>query len=159
MNTLYYTNDISSVYEIAKQHADSHHHEFYAFENNTDNIQIIISLYDTIDNATIFLKGLNKSPISNKLLKVLEENTKNIDIYVVSSTYDVSEPLAARFVVVTLDDVSLDKELRTFINTKKATKEVYSQLAFYTQLAWFNIHKKPNLDLIKIYHGIIILIN
>lgn len=148
-NYLYFTNDVEAVRKMAKQQAKKDGKEFLEFKNSKESIFNIINIYNTTNNTVIFLEGLNKSPISNKLLKTLEDNKKDIDIYVTSCTYDVGKPLLARFMILTLNDVDMSKEVNEFIKTRKAAKEVYSSLSFYQQLALQSINNHRNILLIN----------
>jgi len=144
VNRLYITSDVDEVRQIAKDYAKQNKLEYYSFRNNRDDINNILSIYENNDNSLVFLEGLTKSNVSNSLLKVLEDTKKNIHMFATTSTHDVSTPLKARFVVFFLN--SHTNKAEDFIKTKNATKEQYSNLAFYVDLARCVVEQNKNME-------------
>lgn len=148
MNILYLTTNIELAKSKAKEFAEENELEWYEFQNNKENMKNIISLYENNDDCVIFLEGITKSNISNSLLKILEEVQKNIHMFATTSSYDINIALQSRFEVYYLDTLE-DNDSTEFVKTKKATKDQYSKLSFYIDLAKLVIAKKINM-----YHNI-----
>lgn len=107
----------------------------YIFNNTAEDIENLLSLYETINEGTIVILGLNKSPTTDKLLKLLEDNNKPINFIATTSTYDVKETIKSRFYVEYLNNSVMAEAAQQFLKTKKATKEQYSNLYFYVELS------------------------
>lgn len=135
MNYLYITNDPEQVFQIAQQYAKDNNLLFYYFTANKETIRSILTLYKADDDCVIFIKNLNKSPVYDALLKVLEDNKKNIIMFATSDMDDIKEPVKARFKVINYKNKDIDKEVMAFMKTGKASKEIYSSIAFYICLA------------------------
>lgn len=148
MNILYLTTDIELAKNKAKAFAIENELEWHEFHATREDMNSILSLYENDDDCMIFLEGLTKSNISNALLKVLEETQKNIYMYATSSTYDVNIALQSRFYVEYLDIID-NKDAKGFIQTRKATKDQYSNISFYIDLAKLVLANKINM-----YHNI-----
>lgn len=144
MNSLYMTSNVELVKKLSKDYAKQNNLEWYGFQNNREDMNNILYLYENNDDCVIFLEGLTKSIVSNSLLKVLEEVKKNIHMYATSSTYDMNRALTSRFIVCYLD--CADNEAKDFIKTKKATKEQYSKLSFYIDLAKLVVENKTYMQ-------------
>ena len=98
-NYLYITDNDKAIQEKAQQYAKDFN-GCYVFDNSKESMKDIIYLYNNTDNIVIFVAGLNKSPVSDALLKDLEDSKKNIVMFATTNTYDVKEPLKARFQVL-----------------------------------------------------------
>lgn len=133
-NYLYITDNDNAIQEKAEQYAKDFN-GCCVFDNSKESMKDIINLYNNTDNIVIFVAGLNKSPVSDALLKVLEDSKKNIVMFATTNTYDVKEPLKARFQVLYYDNKDIEKEVIEFIRTRKVSKEIYSSLSFYIALA------------------------
>lgn len=144
MNNLYVTTNIDYVKTLSKDYAQRNNLEWFGFKNNREDMNTIIDIYNNNDNCVIFLEGLNKSNVSNALLKVLEENKRNIHIYATCSSFDMSTACKARFTVIYTEDTFSFGE--KFFKTKKATKEEYTNLFFYIDIANYVVDNKINLQ-------------
>lgn len=150
-NYLYYTDRDSFILKTAHMYAENHKIPVYAFENNKEDIEDILYLYENDDNCVIFISNLNKSPISAALLKPLENNKKNITMFATCHNYDIPYALESRF--LPFRDNSID-DVDEFLRTHTATTEQYSCLSFYTFLA----SKTTNIKNIMLINWIIISI-
>lgn len=145
MNYLYITDDNDKILNKAKQYAYENNLSFYSFSADKESITNVLYLYKTSDNLVIFLTGLNKSPVFDALLKKLEETKKNIVMFATTNTYDIKDALQARFVVVYYDNKDIEKEVKEFIKTGKASKEIYSSISFYICLGKYTTDLKTLL--------------
>lgn len=131
MNTLYYSKEQCQV--EAMQFARDNNLEFLSFSLCRESVDAIVELYKYADNLVICLEGLNKSNVCDSLLIPLEENTKEIYMFASTKTMDVKPTLLSRF-----QKVVITKEENTAVNfllTNKATKDEYSNLKFWLDLA------------------------
>ena len=78
MNYLFITNNNEAVEALTKQYAEDNNLEFYSFNNNREDMNTVQELFKNADNLCLFIANLNKSSVSDVLLKLLEENNKNI---------------------------------------------------------------------------------
>ena len=156
MNYLFLTNDIEKVEALTKQYADDNCLEFYSFNNNSEDMNKVQELFKVADNLCIFIQNLNKSPVSDVLLKILEENSKNIHVFATGKD-DVKEALKARFTIKYIKGKSYIKYINDFLAEKKIPKEVYSDVYFYKELATYfvNNYDKYTIDNLKLLHNII----
>lgn len=148
MNILYMTSNVELARKKAKDFAKEQELEYHEFKNSREDMNNILSLYENEDDCLIFLEGLTKSNVSNSLLEVLEETPKNIYMFATSSSYDVNIALQSRFELHYLDIIE-DMNADEFIRTRKATKDQYSKLSFYIDIAKLVAKYKINM-----YHNI-----
>ena len=108
------------------------------------------------DNLCIFIQGLNKSPVSDVLLKLLEENSKNIHVFATAKD-DIKDALKARFTVKTIKGKSYIKEVEEYLAGNKVAKEVYSDVYFYKEFATYLVNHFNRYTIInlKLLHSII----
>ena len=141
-NKLFITNNSDDIKTLAHEFAIKNKLEFLSFTYCRDSITTINTMYRNYNNMVIFLENINHDNISNGLLKVLEDNTKNIYMYATTIYSDLSKALLARFEVqehmTRIDDVIND-----FIHNKQITKDDYSRRDFYIFLAEY-ITKHPD---------------
>ena len=131
-NYLYYTNNDNSVLKMAHAYAEANKLPVYTFENNKEDIEDILYLYENDNNCVIFVSNLNKSPTCDALLKPLENNKKNVTMFATCHNYDISYALETRF--LPFKDSSI-VDVERFLETHTATTEQYSCLSFYIFLA------------------------
>jgi hypothetical protein len=131
MNKLYTSH--KECYEDANEFAKENRLEFLSFTLSRQNINSIVDLYRTANHLVICLQGLNKSNVCDSLLIPLEENMKDIHLFASSETMDVKPTLFSRF----QDYIIAEEEniASNFLLTGKATKEEYSNLKFWLDLA------------------------
>lgn len=131
MNTLYYSEKQCQI--EALKFAKENRLEFLSFSLCRESINAIVDLYKYSDKLVICLEGLNKSSICDSLLIPLEENIKEIHMFASTKTMDVKPTLLTRFQkIVEFED---DNTAVNFLLTGKATKEEYSNLKFWLDLA------------------------
>ena len=94
MNILYYTTDNTKVIALAKQYAQQHDKEFLFLPFDALEIERV---YNYTNELVLCVTGINKSPKMDILLKLLENNTTQIDLFAVSNSYDVKPAIEARF--------------------------------------------------------------
>ena len=70
MNYLFITNNNEAVEALTKQYAEDNNLEFYSFNNNREDMNIVQELFKNADNLCLFIANLNKSPVSDVLLKL-----------------------------------------------------------------------------------------
>ena len=131
MNKLY--TSYEQCYASALGYAKENRLEFLSFTLSRQNIDSIVNLYNSSDKLVICLKGLNKSNVCDSLLIPMEENTKDIHLFGSNETMDIKPTLFSRFddyVVAEAENIATD-----FLLTGKATKEEYSNLKFWLDLA------------------------
>jgi hypothetical protein len=131
MNKLYTSHKECELEAV--RYAKNNKLEFLSFVLSRQSIDSIVDLYKTSDRLVICLEGLNKSNVCDSLLIPLEENKKDIHLFASTSTLDVKPTLVSRF-----QEVVTSKEENTAVNfllTGKATKEEYSNLKFWLDLA------------------------
>ena len=97
MNTLVYTTNEQQVEDRARLFAKQNNMEFFSCKLNKDSSEQIKTIYEQYNDYVLFVSGLNKSKATDSVLKLLENNTKNIVMYAVSSTFDVKPAIEARF--------------------------------------------------------------
>ena len=131
MNTLYYSEKQCQVEAV--KFARDNKLEFLSFVLCRESIDAIVELYKYADSLVICLEGLNKSNVCDSLLIPLEENTKEIHLFASTKTRDVKPTLLARFQKVVTNEE--DNTAVNFLLTGKATKEEYSNLKFWLDLA------------------------
>ena len=110
MNKLYYTSNANKVILKARHFAKQHKLTYYYYMFNKNSMNEIQEIYNKYNNCVIMLVGVNKSPIADSLLKILENNTKNIHLFVTSNTFDIRPTIKARFDTIEVDS---DKEFKT----------------------------------------------
>ena len=156
VNYLFITNNNEAVEALTKQYAEDNNLEFYSFNNNREDMNIVQELFKNADNLCIFIANLNKSPVSDVLLKLLEENNKNIHVYA-TAKQDIKEALKARFTIKHIKGKSYIKYINDFLADKNIPKEVYSDVYFYMELATYfvNNYDKYTIDNLKLLHSII----
>ena len=131
MNKLY--TSFEQCYASALGYAKENKLEFLSFTLSRQNIDSIVDLYKTANHLVICLQGLNKSNVCDSLLIPLEENMKDIHLFASSETMDVKPTLFSRFedyIVAEEENIATN-----FLLTGKATKEEYSNLKFWLDLA------------------------
>lgn len=155
-NYLFITNNDEAVEALTKQYAEENNLEFFSYQNNREDMDAIHELFIQNDNLCIFIQGLNKSSVSDTLLKLLEENSKNIHVFATAKD-DIKDALKARFTVRFMRDKSYINEINDFLADKKVSKDVYSDVCFYKQLANYfaNNYDDNTLYNLKILHSII----
>ena len=77
-NFLFLTNNVDRVQALTEQFAKDNNLEMFSFAMNKESIDAIHRIYTEFNNACIFISGLNKSNVADSLLKILENNKKNI---------------------------------------------------------------------------------
>ena len=102
MNKLYITDDTDFVRKTAKTFAKTNGLEFYDVPSGKDGLKTVIEIYSDSDNGVIFLEKINKLNINNILLKLLEDNKKNLHLFTCSPLNDVSDAVKSRFKIVRL---------------------------------------------------------
>lgn len=155
-NYLFITNNNEAVEALTKQYAEDNNLEFYSFYNNSEDMQKVQELFRNADNLCLFIQNLNKANTSDVLLKILEENSKNIHVFATGKD-DVKEALKARFTIKYIKGKSYIKYINDFLADKTIPKEVYSDVYFYKELATYfvNNYDKHTIDNLKLLHSII----
>lgn len=143
MHKLIVTDNHEKIKQIAKEYANKNDMAFFPTTNTKEDMDKIKIIFEEFDNMVVFIKGLNKSPISDSLLKLLEDCPKNIVVFATTDTYDVKEALASRFIIDYYNNKDIEDEVDAFLHKKKVSKEAYSTISFYISLArktYDNIH-------------------
>ena len=141
MNTLIYTTDIGTIKNKVKA-------DFY-FTLSSKTISDIEYVYNYYNNVTLFVDGLNKSKQTDMFLKVLENNTKNIDLYAVSSSFDVKHAVEARFDVVKkqyLNDALDHNNIQFYINLAEQIVSTYDMDSLHNLQVVSNIIDKIRMS-------------
>lgn len=153
MNYLFFTNNHDRVEALTKQYAKDNNLEFVSIEANKDGFN---QLYTIDHEMCIFIKNLNNSPTCDVLLKLLEENRNNLHVFATARD-NISEALKARFTIKTMQDISYASEIESFMQGKSVSKEVYSDVYFYKQLAFYLVkhYNAKTIDNLILLHTII----
>lgn len=139
-NYLFLTNNVDRVKSLTERFARDYNLEMFSFTMNKDSIDSIHKIYTEYNNACIFIEGLNKSKVADSLLKILENNTKNVYIYATGKD-DMSDALKSRFTIKYIKDKSYKTEIEQFIKgDTKIDKDVISDISFYKQLATYTVN-------------------
>lgn len=141
MNTLIYTTDIGTIKNKIKA-------DFY-FTLSSKTISDIEYVYNYYNNVTLFVDGLNKSKQTDMFLKLLENNTKNIDLYAVSSSFDVKPAVEARFDVVKkqyLNDCLNHNNIQFYINLAEQIVSTYDMDSLHNLQVVSNIIDKIRMS-------------
>ena len=141
MNTLIYTTDIGTIKNKVKA-------DFY-FTLSSKTISDIEYVYNYYNNVTLFVDGLNKSKQTDMFLKVLENNTKNIDLYAVSSSFDVKPAVEARFDIVKkqyLNDCLNHNNIQFYINLAEQIVSTYDMDSIHNLQVVSNIIDKIRMS-------------
>ena len=141
MNTLIYTTDIGTIKNKVKA-------DFY-FTLSSKTISDIEYVYNYYNNVTLFVDGLNKSKQTDMFLKLLENNTKNIDLYAVSSSFDVKPAVEARFDVVKkqyLNDCLNNNNIQFYINLAEQIVSTYDMDSLHNLQVVSNIIDKIRMS-------------
>lgn len=141
MNTLIYTTDIGTIKNKVKA-------DFY-FTLSSKTISDIEYVYNYYNNVTLFVDGLNKSKQTDMFLKLLENNTKNIDLYAVSSSFDVKPAVEARFDVVKkqyLNDCLNHNNIQFYINLAEQIVSTYDMDSLHNLQVVSNIIDKIRMS-------------
>lgn len=141
MNTLIYTTDIGTIKNKVKA-------DFY-FTLSSKTISDIEYVYNYYNNVTLFVDGLNKSKQTDMFLKILENNTKNIDLYAVSSSFDVKPAVEARFDVVKkqyLNDALDHNNIQFYINLAEQIVSTYDMDSIHNLQVVSNIIDKIRMS-------------
>lgn len=156
MNWLFFTNDTDKVETLTKQYAYDNDLEFHSYKATREDMDAIHYLFTYENNICIFIEKLSKAPVCDILLKLLEENKKNIHVFATAKE-DIKEALKARFIIQHMKDISYIDSINSFLANKKVDKEVYSDVSFYKQLATYlvNNYDKYTVYNLKIVHSII----
>ena len=141
MNTLIYTTDIGTIKNKVKA-------DFY-FTLSSKTISDIEYVYNYYNNVTLFVDGLNKSKQTDMFLKILENNTKNIDLYAVSSSFDVKPAVEARFDIVKkqyLNDCLNHNNIQFYINLAEQIVSTYDMDSIHNLQVVSNIIDKIRMS-------------
>ena len=141
MNTLIYTTDIGTIKNKIKA-------DFY-FTLSSKTISDIEYVYNYYNNVTLFVDGLNKSKQTDMFLKILETNTKNIDLYAVSSSFDVKPAVEARFDTIKkqyLNDALDHNNIQFYINLAEQIVNSYDMDIWHNLAIVSNIIDKIRMS-------------
>ena len=141
MNTLIYTTNVVSIVENTK--CD------FMFSLSSKTISDIKYVYSHYNNVTILVIGLNKSKQSDAFLKLLENNTKNIDLIAVCDSFDIKPAVEARFDVVKkqyLNDCLNHNNIQFYINLAEQIISTYDMDSLHNLQVVSNIIDKIRMS-------------
>ena len=141
-NILYITDNVGKVKEMAIQYAKDL--SFFPFLLSRETVDEIKELYLNSTNTCLYIEGINPSPITDGLLKILEIESTNTIIGATTHP-TIKEALRQRFEIKFLISTT-ETDARAFIRGKNIDKEIYSSWSFYYMLAKY-IVKRPNKHL------------
>lgn len=141
-NYMYFTSDIDTIKDIAKQYSSNNNTEYIELDYNNDNIDKIISIFNNpqynFAKITILLIGINKSNISDKLLKTLEENNNNnITLISICFSFDIKDNILSRFNVKYYNNIKNIEYCKKFCNKISLDTNSINNLGFYISLSQY----------------------
>ena len=153
MNYLFFTNNNDRVETLTKQYAIDNNMDFISLSATREDFNQLLTLEDEI---CVFIKNLNKSPVCDVLLKLLEENKNNLHVFATAKD-DISEALKARFIIKTMKNISYASEIESFMRGGDVSKDVYSDVYFYKELATYTVNHYNNNTIhnLTLLHSII----
>lgn len=125
--TIIQTNDNKIVEDKIKQYASDNDYEFFSFAHKREDLDAIRKLYLSSAKAICFIKNIDKSLVSDALLKLCEAGRKDFIVVATVTIINEGSPLIQRARVVhdfnnnTIDD--LIKSTIEFIKSKQAASK------------------------------------